>query len=261
MATSISDNTKYVSFDANSINSLIVNRLNQGGVFTDQNYQGSNLSAFIDIISYSFSTLLYYLNKTSSESLFSEAQIYENMNRIVKLLNYNPLGKLSQSVQYTVNSNKALPTGNYVIPRYSSISVGGIQFSFPVDIYFTNSSTGVIQIQNDFSDLYLYQGTFNEYPTHTALGINNEVMYVSLGDATFIDHLNIFVYVKDINTGKWSEWKQTQNLFLNKSVDTAYEIRYNPNKNYEIKISVKVIIKRNYVKVVSLGIFWKAYLL
>jgi len=32
-------------------------------------------------------------------------------------------------------------------------------------------------------------------------------------------------------------------------------------ENYEIKISVKVIIKRNYVKVVSLGIFWKAYLL
>jgi hypothetical protein len=235
MATSLSDNTQYVSFDANSINSLIVQRLNQGQVFTDQNYQGSNLSAFIDIISYSFSTLLYYLNKTSSESLFSEAQIYENMNRIVKLLNYKPVGKLAQSVQYNISSNEALPNGNYVIPRYSSISVGGIQFSFPSDIYFTNSSSGVIQIQNNFSDLYLYEGIFNEYPTYTALGINNEVIYLNLGDTTFVDHFNIFVYVKDINTGKWSEWNQTQNLFLNKSTDKTYEIRYNPNKNYEIK--------------------------
>lgn len=235
MATSLSDNNQYISFDANSINSLIVERLNQGKVFTDQNYQGSNLSAFIDIISYSFSTLLYYLNKTSSESLFSEAQIYENMNRIVKLLNYKPVGKLAQSVQYNISSNKALPNGNYVIPRYSSISVGGIQFSFPSDIYFTNSSSGVIQMQNNFSDLYLYEGIFNEYPTYTALGINNEVIYLNLGDTTFVDHFNIFVYVKDINTGKWSEWNQTQNLFLNKSTDKIYEIRYNPNKNYEIK--------------------------
>jgi hypothetical protein len=59
------DKNSYVAFDGVSIRDIIVNRLNQGQVFTDQNYQGSNLSGLIDVVSYTFSTLLYYLNKTS----------------------------------------------------------------------------------------------------------------------------------------------------------------------------------------------------
>ena len=43
----------YVAFDGTSIRDIIINRLNQGQVFTDQNYQGSNLSALIDIIRHS----------------------------------------------------------------------------------------------------------------------------------------------------------------------------------------------------------------
>ena len=225
----------YVAFDATNISDLIVNRLNQGQVFTDQNYQGSNISAIIDIISYSFNSLLFYLNKTASESTFSEAQIYENMNRIVKLLNYNPLGRITQSVPYTLNSTSSLPAGNYIIPRYSYINVGGIPYSFNTDIAFTNTANGIIQLQNVSSDFFLYQGLFQEYPLYSAQGINNEIVYISLGSDIYIDHFNIFVYVQDANTGVWTQWKQTSNLFLNKAADETYEIRFNANKNYEIK--------------------------
>ena len=225
----------YVAFDATNISDLIVNRLNQGQVFTDQNYQGSNISAIIDIISYSFNSLLFYLNKTASESTFSEAQIYENMNRIVKLLNYNPLGRITQSVPYTLNSTSSLPAGNYIIPRYSYINVGGIPYSFNTDVAFTNTANGIIQLQNVSSDFFLYQGLFQEYPLYSAQGINNEIVYISLGSDIYIDHFNIFVYVQDANTGVWTQWKQTSNLFLNKAADETYEIRFNANKNYEIK--------------------------
>jgi hypothetical protein len=128
------NNNSYVTFDATSVRDLIISKLNDKQVFTDQNYQGSNISAFIDVISYTFSSLLYYLNKTSSESMFSEAQIYENMNRIVKVLNYNPKGKQTQTVSYTLDAN--LTPDNYVIPRYSFIKVGSTTFSFNKDIYF-----------------------------------------------------------------------------------------------------------------------------
>ena len=151
----MANNNSYISFDGTSIRDLIVQRLNEGQIFTDQNYQGSNLSALIDVISYTFSTLLYYLNKTSSESLFSEAQIYENMNRIVKLLNYNPVGKVTQTVGYNINSTTSLPAGNYIIPRYTYLNVGGTNFSVNNDIYFTNTADGLIHLQNQISDLFL----------------------------------------------------------------------------------------------------------
>jgi hypothetical protein len=235
MSNLTTDNTSYLSFDATSIRDLIVKKLNEGEIFTDQNYQGSNLSAFIDIISYSFSTLLYYLNKTSSESMFTESQLYENMNRIVKLLNYNPKGKIAQTVDYTINSTTDLPAGNYIIPKYTSISLGGLDFSFNNDIYFSNTATGVVQVQNSSTDFFLYQGTFNEYPLYTSIGATNEVIFFNLGENIYVDHFNVHVYVKSKITDKWSKWNKTENLFLNSANDNVYEIRYNANKNYEIK--------------------------
>ena len=225
----------YVSFDATSIRDLIVSRLNEGQIFTDQNYQGSNLSALIDVISFSFSTLLYYLNKTSSESMFSEAQIYENMNRIVKLLNYKPVGKITQSVGFGMSITPDLPVGNYIIPRYSYIRVGNTVYSFNKDIYFSNTSSGLNLLQNTSLDFFLYQGQFAEYPLYTAIGNLNEILYVSLGNTTYVDHFNVQVYVKSRSTGVWEEWRQTENLFLNRATDKVFELRFNPNKNYEIK--------------------------
>ena len=41
----------YASFDAVSLKALIKERLDETSMFTDQNYEGSNLSSLIDIIS------------------------------------------------------------------------------------------------------------------------------------------------------------------------------------------------------------------
>ena len=73
-----------VAFEALSLKQLIKERLNSTGYFTDQNYEGSNISSWIDIIAYSYHVLMFYLNRTSTESMFSEAQLYENINRIIK---------------------------------------------------------------------------------------------------------------------------------------------------------------------------------
>jgi hypothetical protein len=232
--TNLLNNNSYVSFDATSLNDLIINRLNQNGIFTDQNYQGSNLSSLLDVISYTFSTLLYYLNKTSSETMFSEAQIYENMNRIVKILNYSPKGKSTQSVGYDIQS-VGLNENNYMIPRYSYIKIGSLDFSFAKDLYFSYLDSSKIEIQNPKTDLFLFEGRFNEYPLYTALGSINEILFINLGQELFIDHNNIDVYVKKANTSTWKQWKRSENLFLNKSTDEVFEVRYNPNKNYEIK--------------------------
>ena len=63
----------YTGFDAQSLRDLIISRINNDTTinFTDQNFEGSNISALIDIISYSYHTLLFYLNQTSSESNFN----------------------------------------------------------------------------------------------------------------------------------------------------------------------------------------------
>ena len=240
MSNDLFNSNSYVAFDGTTIRDLIISKLNQGQVFTDQNYQGSNLSALIDIIGYSFSTLLFYLNKTSSESMFTEAQLYENMNRIVKLLSYNPVGRLGQNVPFTIYTSQYIGSGNYTIPRYSNITVGGTTYSFSHDINFTKY-TDVAETISDIANTHLiYQGAFQEYPLYTAFGIDNEIIYLSLPQDIYIDHFNIFVYVKPFDTGKWEEWTRASELFLYNSSDSVYEVRFNSNKNYEIKFGDNV---------------------
>ena len=50
--------TGYVAFDAVSLKDIIIERLSRNGVFTDQNYEGSNWSAFIDVVSVSYHYLI-----------------------------------------------------------------------------------------------------------------------------------------------------------------------------------------------------------
>ena len=226
---------EYVAFDATSIRDFIRQRLTDSGLFTDQYLEGSNLTAITNIVAYSFHTLMFYLNKTSSESMFSEAQIYENINRIVKLINYSPIGIQTSTVTFTCSATTDLPTGSYTIPRYTFLRVNNTPYTFNADVTFTKTLTADQFISSVGNQALLYQGKWTEYPLYTALGVNNETVFVSPGSAVQIDHFNIDVYVQDIATGKWSQWTRTDSLYLENFSDPKFEVRYNENRNYELK--------------------------
>lgn len=240
--TTATDNTdlnittnEYVAFDALSLRNFITTRLNQSGVFTDQNYEGSNITAINNIIAYSFHTLMYYLNQTSTETMFSESQLYENMNRIVKVLNYSPIGNQTSTLTFLASASENLAAGTYTIPRYSFIRVGGASFSFNTDITFTKTASGT-QYLGDISNQYLlYQGSYIEYPLYVARGEANEIIFLIPGENVLIDHFNIDVYVKSISNNVWKKWTRTESLYLENAIAEKFEIRLNQNKNYEIK--------------------------
>ena len=224
----------YVAFDAMSLRQLIVNRINEQKVFTDQNFLGSNLASVIDIIAYSYNTLIYYLNKTSSESMFSEAQLYENINRIVKLIDYSPIGFQTSTLSFNCSAEN-LPQGLFTIPRYSYIVINNIPFSFNEDITFIKTVANTIESLNEIAQQrLLYQGFYQEYPVYTAAGEDNEVLILNPG-TDIVDHFNIDVYVKPKLTNKWEVYTKTPNMFLEGGSEKKYEVRLNPNKRYEIK--------------------------
>lgn len=239
MATQISNNYDipkdgYVAFDAMSLRDLIINRLNEQKIFTDQNFLGSNLASIIDIISYSYHTLIYYLNKTSSESLFSEAQLYENVNRIVKLIDYSPIGYQTATLSLECSATSNLEQGVYTIPRYSYVLSNNIKYCFNEDLTFIKKETETESLNELFSQKILFEGKFVQYPIYTASGEENESIILNTGNDK-IDHFNIDVYVKRNLTQKWQQFTKTQNLFLEDGNALKCEIRLNQNKKYEIK--------------------------
>jgi hypothetical protein len=231
----------YANFDALSLKDFIIQRLNENPVFTDQNYEGSNLAAFIDIIAFSYHVLLFYLNQTASESMFSQASLYENMNKIVGLLGYKPTGKQTSLVPVSCVASASLPIGSYVLRKYSYFLVNNIQYTIKDDFTFekvTNLDERISSIENN---LILYQGTIQEYPIYTASGENFESFpivvdnKVNSKDDRFIAHGTISVYVKESKDGKWYEYTEVDNIFLAKNADRIFTSRLNENGHYEVK--------------------------
>ena len=226
----------YAAFDAASLKSLIINRLNENSSFTDQNYEGSNINAFIDIVSYAYHVLLFYLNNTSNETLFSESQIYENINRIVKSIDYKPVGTQAPVLSISASATNQLAPGTYTIPRYSYIDVGGFRYSFNNDITFVKTTSDEQLLDQLTGTTLLYQGSYKEYPVYPATGEPNETITVIPGDDTNIDHFNIDVYVLEGgSTGQYHKYDTTTSLLFERPNSRKVEIRLNENRRYEIK--------------------------
>ena len=231
----------YAAFDATSMKQLITNRLRESNLFPDISFESSNISGLVDVLSYSYHVLLFYLNQTASDSMFSQSELLENMNKIVSLISYKPNGPSTAAMNFSVTSTDQLAIKNYNIKRYSYISIRGIPYSFNRDIQFNKTISGVQKIESIGTNNLLYQGVFREYPTYFAIGEEFEIVTINVKfDSTtflnkFVDYNNIFVYVRNANTQLWDEWSEIGNLYLADNSAKVFEKRYNANNNIEIK--------------------------
>jgi hypothetical protein len=217
----------YATFDATSIRDLLINKLISDDVYTDQIFEGSNISSLIDVLSYTYHLLLFYLNNTASESMFSDTDIYENINRIVKLLNYNPTGALTSTISF--ESSAPTLNGTYTIPRYTFVSVGAIKYSFTRDVEFTSANADVIGENN-----LLYEGIYRE-AEFSATGEDFENIILVKPESGFIDYNNIDVYISRPLTTGYLQYTVTPSLFLHTPTELVYEKRLNEAGDIELK--------------------------
>tara|TARA_R110001592_G_scaffold259462_6_gene523444 strand:- start:1335 stop:3167 length:1833 start_codon:yes stop_codon:yes gene_type:complete len=239
----------YASFDALTLKQLLKDRLNEEGVFTDQIFEGSNISSIIDIIAYSYHTLLFYLNQSSNETLFTEASIYENMNRIVKLIDYKPIGYQTSLLPFKVSANANIDRNLYTLKRYSFFIVNGTYFSFKNDITFNKTLTVDEELKSFSEDNLLFQGRYFEYPPQRAIGEDFEIFTLLVKDNINNEPINIEdssidVYTFDVNSGLYTYYTETNNLFLENPTSPVYEKRLNENGFYEIKFGNGVFGKK-----------------
>src|SRR5574344_367787 len=101
----MANSTDYLRFSAYSIKDLITRKLSDNSKFTDQIYEGSNLAILIDIVSYMYQCLMYNLNNAAAESMWSDTQIYENINRLCKFIGYNPKGFGTATCMMTLDNS------------------------------------------------------------------------------------------------------------------------------------------------------------
>ncbi len=231
----------YTNFDAISLRDFMIEQLSKNTEFTDQVYSGSNLNAIIEILAYYNHTLLFYLNQTATEGLYSQANLYENMNNIVKLIDYKPTGKQTSIIPLEAIAKAELSTGSYKLRKYSYFLVDNIQYTLLDDISFEKTTTADEFIETIADNAIAYQGKIGEYPTYTAEGETFEKITVAVDnivdgkDTRFISHGTLSIYVKEVETGSWVEYSEVESLFLSPIKGRNYESRLNENGHYVIK--------------------------
>lgn len=236
----------YLSFDANSLKELIIERLNENEAFTDQNFEGSNFSAFIDVVAYMYHVLLFYLNTTSNESTFTTATIYENMSKLVSNIGYKPQGDQTSILDISMQAQD-LTSGVYVLPKFSFVNAGASSYYTLEDITFEKVESNVLETL-DVNYSVLHQGSLKE-ALFTGAGEGYETItlidrYTSpqvkktaknIPDQQFVADNTFTVFVKNNVTGEWAQWNETSSLFLESPGTTCYEKRLNHDGNYEFK--------------------------
>src|SRR5574344_2045323 len=132
------DGKDYLTWDEKSMRDLLIRKLTNSGVYTDQIYPGSDLSVLIDITAYSFAMMTYVANHNASEATFSDAQFYENVNRLCKMLGYKPKGFntayaeckiLINPEKYVAKFGTTISSTVRNIPRYTSYKMGSKTYS------------------------------------------------------------------------------------------------------------------------------------
>ena len=64
---------------------ILRRKLIESGLYTDQIYPGSDTRILIDLFAWTFDVLTYILNNNLSNAIFEDTEIYENLNKIVKV--------------------------------------------------------------------------------------------------------------------------------------------------------------------------------
>lgn len=249
MATSQTDilNTSYLHFDAFSMKDAIKKYLTEDSRFTDFVYEGSNLSVIIDLVALMYQCLLYNLNNTASESMFSDAQLYDSINRIVKLIGYNPRGYNTSVVDTVIENTSTDNSGsvNTNLPKYAFVN-SGLKDSFANPIYYSTVEDKIIE-PGTKSRVSLYNGIWKLYNVvNVAKGEKYETFNLTLASnpdtGKYIAYPYIDLYVLDEN-GNLTQWKRVDNIYEsgqtgqaeNSTPENIYELRLMEDGTYNIK--------------------------
>lgn len=240
--------TEYLKYDAQSIVEYLRKKLIDSGVYTDQVYPASDIKLLLDIFGWTFEVLQYILNNNAADVMFTDSELYENMNRLTKLLSYSPKAYRTSTCEFSINARfDTSLTTTCVIPKYAKIETDKsdangdpITYSFTEDFQFNVKNGNIIYTSDN---IVLSNGRWCLYTfDNLSLGGKYEVFRmtsISPDNNILVDNDNFDVFIETVSSSGERQYEQVKivdSLILNASPDDLYcEKRLNDKKEFEIK--------------------------
>jgi hypothetical protein len=147
------------SLDFDTIKASLKQYLKNQSVFTDYDFESSNMNVLLSVLAYNSYMNSFYLNMVASEAFLDTAQMRNSVVSHAKLLNYTPNSYTSPkaTVSIDITSNQTYDT--FIIPKGTQFSGSNAnnKFTFVTDKVYTASATST---SFTIDDIDLYEGTY-----------------------------------------------------------------------------------------------------
>jgi hypothetical protein len=216
--------------------------------FSDYDFEGSNLSALIDLLTYNTYINSLYLNQIGSEMFLDTSTQRDSLVSHSKELNYLPTGKLSavSNVTFSVNTgitNASLLPTSVTIPKNfeltTTIGENNYIFTVPDSLIVTTATLGSDNVYRYFANnVQIFEGNIRTEVFVSNTSSNTPASFV-LSSAN-VDTRSIEVTVQVSNTDTTnSTYTRAESLlgltptseifFLQGAEDFKYEITFGNN--------------------------------
>lgn len=197
--------------------------------FTDYDFDGSNLSALLDILAYNTYMNAYYLNMVGSEMFLDTSQIKSSVVSHAKELNYVPRSRTSARalVQFNINTGGALPPTIVVPENYvlrTVVDGVNLQFTTEQDIIISTTTGAYIS-----DPVYVYEGKIVE--EFFTVGVGTRFILQS----TNVDTNSIEVTVINSATDSTNtEFTYAESIYGKTATSKIFYVQGYNNDQYEV---------------------------
>lgn len=216
--------------------------------FKDYDFEGSNLSSLLDVLSYNTYMNAFYLNMIGSESFLDSSQMKSSIVSHAKELNYLPRSRTSARALVTFTVETGIDTPNYVVVP-ENYTVRAVVDNVNMD--FTTDEPIVITANNGVyssPQVYVYEGKIvTEYFTK-----DSNTKFILNSENVDTNSIKVTVIKSSIDSSN-TAYTKADNLYGLSPISEVYFVQGYGENQYEIVfgdgILGKALTNGNIVKI------------
>tara|TARA_S200002703_G_scaffold2466_2_gene3839 strand:+ start:5068 stop:6837 length:1770 start_codon:yes stop_codon:yes gene_type:complete len=226
--------------DFDSLKSDFIKFLQNQNQFKDFNFEGSNLSTILDLLTYNTHINAFYLNQVGTESFLDTALLKESVVSHAKELNYLPRSRNSSRAIVNLSSTGNVDDGTKTINKFTTFTTtlgsNTLTFSTDRDVVAVNDGTGTFIANN----VNIFEGTVvTEFFDVTSA---NTTVVVSSANVD-VDSLEVVVQNSASDLAN-TPFTKAENLFELTPTSSAFFVQGFGTDKYEIQFGNDITGKR-----------------
>ena len=226
----------FSNLDFNQIKTSLIDYLKSNSNFTDYDFEGSNLSSILDVLSYNTYITSYNANMVANEVFIDSATLRENVVALARNIGYTPRSRKAAqaTISFFIDTSNITPTPSSLTLRKGPVASTSGNFGNQSYVFCILEDITVPIINNiaTFNNLKVYQGTrlVNNF-TFSSRNLNQRFILPNSGIDT--DLISVLVRNNEQSTSS-TKYNRQDSLFEINQDSKVFFLQEIEDERYEL---------------------------